>query len=112
LIKRLKGKKYINQLFKHQKRLAYKPLQLIFKRVNDNDSKIGVSVPKRKVALAVNRNRLKRQMREAIRLNPEINQLKYNYHMMWVYHGNSKSYDYKRISISVDKIIKKLKENE
>ena len=110
---RLKGKKSVNQLFKQRKRLKYSVLQLVYKINNDdNNTKIGVSVPKRKVALAVKRNRLKRQMREAIRLNPEIDQLKNNYHMMWIYDDNSASCDYKKISLAVEQIIKKLKENE
>ena len=109
---KLKGKKHISALFLKGKRLKRIPLQLVFKKVDNDDTKIGVSVPKKKVALAVKRNRLKRQMREAIRLNPEINQLKNNYHMMWIYDGNSKSCDFKKIASGVEQIIKKLKKNE
>jgi ribonuclease P protein component len=110
LITKLKGKKYISGLFLKGKRLKRKPLQLIFREVDN--TKIGVSVPKKKVALAAKRNRLKRQMREAIRLNPKIDQLKNNYHMMWIYDDESASCDFKKISYAVEQIIKKLKENE
>ena len=112
LITKLKGKKDINTLFVNGKRLKRKPLQVVFKKVDSTDTKIGVSVPKKKVALAAKRNRLKRQMREAIRLSPEIDQLKNNYHMMWIYDYNSASCDFKRISYAVEQIINKLKENE
>ena len=109
---KLKGKKDINILFVKGKRLKRKPLQLVFKKVDNSKTKIGVSVPKKKVALAAKRNRLKRQMREAIRLNSEINQLKKNYHMMWIYDDHSATCNFKKISSSVENIIKKLKENE
>ena len=112
LITKLKGKKHISGLFLNGKRLKRKSLQLVFKKVDNSNTKIGVSVPKRKVALAAKRNRLKRQMREAIRLSTEINQLKNNYHMMWIYDDHSASCDFKRISYAVEEIIKKLKEYE
>ena len=109
---RLKGKKSISQLFKQRNRLKYGVLQLVHKRTDEESTKIGVSVPKSKVRLAVNRNRLKRQMREAVRLNPSIDQLKNTYHMMWIYNGKSSSCDFEEINTSVEKIILKLKENE
>lgn len=109
---RLKGKKIIHQLFLERRRLVYKPLKLQFRKVKNENTKISVSVPKKKVVLAVNRNRLKRQMREAIRLNSEIDRLQNNYHMMWIYIGKSSSCDFKEICRSVEHIINKIKEYE
>ena len=109
---RLKGKKSISQLFRKRKRLKYGVLQMVYDVSDDRINKMGVSVPKSKVRLAVNRNRLKRQMREAVRLNPSIDQLKNTYHMMWIYNGKSSSCDFEEINTSVEKIILKLKENE
>lgn len=41
----------------------------VLKDVNKKDLLVGISVPKKRVALAVNRNRLKRLIREAARRN-------------------------------------------
>ena len=41
----------------------------VLKDVNKKDLLVGISVPKKRVALAVNRNRLKRLIREAARKN-------------------------------------------
>lgn len=110
--KQLKGKKIIYQLFLERRRFVYKPLQLQFKKVKNENTKVSVSVPKKRVALAVNRNRLKRQMREAIRRNSEIDHLQNNYHMMWIYIGKSSSCDFKEICRSVEHIIDKIEEYE
>jgi ribonuclease P protein component len=112
LRKKLKGKKIIYQLFLERRRLVYKPLQLQFTKVKNENTKMGVSVPKKKVALAVNRNRLKRQMREAIKHNSEIDKLQNNYHMMWIYIGKSSSCNFKEICKSMEHIIDKIKDYE
>lgn len=69
---KLKSKKAIEQLFKSGKTIKAYPLRAIFisKDVVDNNYlNVGVSVPKRSIKLAVNRNLIKRRMREAYRLN-------------------------------------------
>ena len=68
---KLKSKKSIELLFNEGNSVASFPLRLIyFKNSNEeNTCKIGVSVPKKKVPNAVDRNRIKRLMRESYRLN-------------------------------------------
>ncbi len=69
---KLKSKKAIEQLFKSGKTIKAYPLKAIYltKDVVDNRYlNVGVSVPKRNIKLAVNRNLIKRRMREAYRLN-------------------------------------------
>lgn len=68
---RLKNKKAIEKLFQEGKSLYKFPLK-IFYTIQDNDAqglqfKMGVSVPKSKFKKAVQRNRLKRVIREAYR---------------------------------------------
>ena len=43
----------------------------VLKDVNKKDLLVGISVPKKRIALAVNRNRIKRLIREVVRKNFE-----------------------------------------
>ncbi len=69
---KLKSKKRIEQLFNEGKAITVYPLRLVYlKMVFEDDStlKTGVSVSKRLHKTAVARNRIKRLLREAYRLN-------------------------------------------
>ena len=69
---KLKSKTFIGQLFTEGKRVKTYPLQLVYlpvKHYAEFSIKAGFSVPKRNVKLAVNRNRIKRLMREVYRKN-------------------------------------------
>jgi ribonuclease P protein component len=72
---KLKSKKLIEQLFAEGKSVSNYPLKLMYLEVNHESSfpiQAGVSVPKRKVNLAVKRNRIKRLMREVYRKNKHL----------------------------------------
>lgn len=69
---KLKSKKLIEQLFSNGKAITVYPLKLIYLKTDFNDEsliKTGVSVSKRLHKTAVARNRIKRLLREAYRLN-------------------------------------------
>lgn len=69
---KLKSKKLIDQLFTEGKSVSAFPLRLVYLKTEFNDGsllKTGVSVSKRLHKTAVSRNRIKRLMREAYRLN-------------------------------------------
>jgi len=69
---KLKSKKDIGLLFTKGKRINNFPLRAIYSikpEKSDILLNIGVSVPKKNIKLAVNRNLLKRRVREAYRLN-------------------------------------------
>ena len=69
---KLKSRTLIEQLFAEGKRVKSFPLQLIYLQISHPSEfpiKVGFSVPKRMVKLAVDRNRIKRMMREVYRLN-------------------------------------------
>lgn len=72
---RLKSKKLIDQLFegKSTSIVAF-PFRVIYMRVPKRDVPVSIliSVPKKKFAHAVDRNRIKRQAREAFRKNKYI----------------------------------------
>ncbi len=70
LLKRLKGKNTISFLFEKGKNIH--SAHLSFKVVREEKEDCfyaGVSVPKRNFKLAVDRNRIKRQLREALKQN-------------------------------------------
>jgi ribonuclease P protein component len=69
---KLKSRKLIQQLFAEGKAISAHPLRLIYTRpgmVMDQPVKVGVSASSRNFKKAVDRNRIKRLMREAYRLN-------------------------------------------
>lgn len=73
--------------------------------------RIGISVPKKKTPLAVNRNRTKRLIREAWRLHKHllysIVPAEIQFHLFFVYHGDPNP-EYQQIEESVLKHIEHL----
>ena len=72
---KLKSKKLIEQLFIEGKSVSAYPLKLIYLKIDHDGAypiKAGVSVSKRKFKSAVNRNRIKRLLREAYRTHKHI----------------------------------------
>lgn len=69
----MKSKLFIDQLFngKDSKSVTVFPLRAVF-RDADTEQQVLFSVSKRHFKRAVKRNRVKRQMREALRLNKAI----------------------------------------
>lgn len=88
----LKRKKYFDTLFSDGSSVKKYPVRAIFVEFNKekfpdvdlpNISQIAFSVPKKRFKLAVHRNRLKRLLREAYRLNKNI--LTDKYAIIFVY---------------------------
>ncbi len=89
---RLKSKKLIERLYKEGNSVKAFPLRMIFlqtEHISKFPSQVGVSVPKRNFKRAVDRNRIKRLMRESYRLQKEIvyNNLEKPYVFMISYIG-------------------------
>jgi ribonuclease P protein component len=87
---KLKSQKQIEFLFSEGKSVAVYPLRMVFVKIPDSSEheiKIGVSASKKNFKLATQRNRIKRLLREAYRLNKSIlrDEINGSYVMMLMY---------------------------
>lgn len=89
---KLKSKKLLTQLFEEGKSISNYPLKLIFIPIQHKSVPIqaGVTVAKRNFKSAVRRNKIKRLLREAYRLNKEgvFNNTNGNFAFLFLYLGN------------------------
>ncbi len=94
-LEKLKSKKKIEQLFLEGSSVTAFPLRLMYLQTSFKDGaniKISVSVSKRNFKKAVDRNRIKRLMRETYRLNKNsyFNNITTQYALMILYIGTDK----------------------
>ncbi len=92
---KLKSKKLIDQLFTQGQSVSAFPLRLVYLQSHFEDciiAKTGVSVSKRNFKTAVDRNRIKRLLRESYRLNKAtyFNNITTQYAFMILYIGKEK----------------------
>lgn len=111
---RLKSAKSLTRLFKEGKSFAVFPLRVYYLEVAATEKREGIkcafSVPKRIYRRAVDRNRLKRQMREAYRLNKSdlhYLTLTHSIDIMLIYYG-SEPLAYTSIEQAAQRIIVRL----
>ena len=91
---KLKGKKSFDVLFSEGQVLKAYPVHLRYLPMDFSDHaqiKVAVVAPKRKFKKAVQRNRVKRLLREAYRLNKSLvfNNIEGNFALLFLYLGNT-----------------------
>lgn len=105
---KLKSKKLIEQLFVQGKSVAAFPLRLVYLPIEQENAitQAGFSVPKKNFKLAVQRNRIKRQLREVYRLQKPLffNNSTTSYAFMFLYLGK-KEPSTKELQISMKKLL-------
>ncbi len=107
---KLKSRKTIELLFSEGKSFSKFPVKVFFIPVeNADNTQAGFAVPKRNFKSAVDRNRIKRQMREAYRLQKHLlkndNGLKFA--IFFLYIGKEKL-SYLKIETAMESLIKKI----
>ncbi|HSP10949.1 MAG TPA: ribonuclease P protein component [Salegentibacter sp.] len=113
---KLKSKKLIEDLFTRGKSVKKFPLKLVYLPINTSDGpqlKTGVSVPKKLVKTAPNRNRIKRLMREAFRKNKYLvtNDITGSYAFMFIYISRDKT-DYESLNNTMIKLLQSFVEKK
>lgn len=114
---RLKSKKLIESLYAEGKSIKNFPLRLVYLQVEHTSNfpvQAGFSVPKRNFKSAVSRNRIKRLLKEAYRLQKTVvyNGVDKPYVFMISYIGKEElAYDviYSKISKLLDLFVEKIK---
>ena len=106
---RLKSRKLIEQVFQDGKNLKKFPRKLIYRKTDLPEEvrcQAARAVPKKKVRHAVKRNRIKRLMREAYRINKEplFNKIVGNYALLFLYLGKE-SPDYRIVEQSMQVLL-------
>ena len=109
---KLKSRKAISQLFIEGKSVKSYPIKMIYlpNLTSNNQTKLAFSVPKRNFKLAVDRNRIKRLLRESYRLN-QHEFFKDNdtlYHIMFIYTSKEMP-TYDEIDLKFKKLFLKFK---
>ena len=110
---RLNNKKRINQLFRSGKFFSQEPFQIYWLETKQekNIIELLVSVPKKNIKFAVNRNIIKRMVKEAYRLNKkalqeQVNREKKSFSVAIIYMNNKiPSYLYveKKIKLIIER---------
>ena len=112
---KLKSKVIIDRLFTEGRYVKKYPLRLIYLPLSEAGelNKTAVSVPKRNFKKAVDRNHLKRLMREAFRKNKYLvhSNLSTTYAFMFIYTGREKV-SYEKIFRTVEELLKNLVQKE
>lgn len=115
---RLKSKRFFDALFAHGKSVKAFPIRAIYLEFKPENfdtiqqlpqhSQIALAVPKKRLKKAVDRNRIKRQMREAYRLNKA--ELNNDFALILIY-LDSKPSDYDIIEVSIRQILKSIQDS-
>lgn len=111
---KLKSQKLIELLFAEGQSVVEYPLRLVYIKTHFDEKvtmKAGVSVSKRNFKNAVDRNRIKRLLREAYRLNRHtyFNNSSTQYALMILYIGKDGT-NFETINLKMNRLLKKFSE--
>lgn len=109
---RLCGDQVLDRLYKEGRRFVVWPIRVTYMPITDAPSEVLVWAPKSLFKRAVDRNRLRRQMREAYRLNKQVLlKASKRYYLAFNY-IDKEMQSYKLINKSIAKILYRLANKE
>ncbi|ADX67738.1 ribonuclease P protein component [Weeksella virosa] len=105
---KLKSRKAIERLFTDSRSYSVYPLRIVYRVSEQEKNQFAVSVSKKRFKLAVDRNKMKRRIREAYRLNKTLlDNSPLRYEMMVIYLSKDKN-SFLEIEKAMQVILKKL----
>lgn len=109
---RLCGDQVIDRLYKEGRRFVVWPIRVTYMPITDAPSEVLVWAPKSLFKRAVDRNRLRRQMREAYQLNKQVLLSADKHYHLALNYIDKEMQDYKTINKAMLKILKRLVSEE
>ena len=114
----ISSKKDIDLLFNEGKSFTIYPFKILYRHLDTEDCclKLGISVPKKKHKKAVDRNLLKRRIREAYRKNnvelkKQLNEKGINLHLFLIYLSSEKL-PYSQIEDKIILLLQRLEQTD
>jgi len=110
---KLTGKKKIEELFQDGSSFFLHPFLLKYKTTDESVHRILIAVPKKKIKRAVDRNLIKRRVREAYRLNKHLiyGQHETFYHVGFIYQ-DTKALPYTEIEKKLVILLRRLQDEK
>lgn len=105
---KLCGDQSVDRLYKTGKRFVVWPIRVTYLPIADGPSQVLIWAPKALFKHAVDRNRLRRQMREAYRLNKQVLIEADKHYYLALNYIDKEMQSYKIITKSMMKILKRL----
>ena len=114
---RLTGKTSIDQLFNEGKSFNIYPFRAFYRMSANPEepaARLLIAIPKKKIKLAVDRNRLRRRIREAYRLNKTVfitglESLRAQVHVALVYTGDQADVPYRQVEMKITACLARLR---
>lgn len=115
----VKSEKDFEKIISDGKAMSAYPFKLIylkseFENINTCLIKMAISVPKKKVKLAINRNRIKRLFREAYRINKHLlvdyaAANKFTFNLLFIFTGKETEADFNIFTTKIILLLQRLK---
>ena len=105
---KLCGEQVVDRLYKNGKRFVVWPLRITYLPIDQAPTQVLIWAPKALFKHAVDRNRLRRQMREAYRLNKQVLIEADKHYYLALNYIDKEVQSYKIITKSMMKILKRL----
>ncbi len=102
----LKSAERISQIYRQGEKVKQSFLLLYFIASTEDANRLALAVPKRRVALAVNRNRIKRKLKEVYRQNKGLLKAEESYDFILMYLG-SEAPEYQKLERAFLKLCEK-----